>query len=346
MHSWRRHTRVLGRLTAPITLAAVALVAAVGSASASAPLRVCPTCTYTDIPAALAAAASQSGHDRIHVGAGSYPDAITVSTDATIMGAGAEQTMIAEVNVDVGVSATIHGVTITGHFTGGPITAPMLRNEGNLTLKQSVVTASERFAPGIFNASTGIMTLQNVMVTRNSRGGGIVNAGDMTVRSSTVTQNFTEVGGGGIVNSGSMTLQGSVVSDNTARFDGGGIANSGTMTVRDSTVSDNVAAIFEGGGIDNAGVLTLASSTVAGNETLVDDGGGIANEGTLTLRDTTVRGNRATFQANQRGGGIYNADTGDAELRSSTVVDNLASIGPGIFNDGGTLTIKDSTIQP
>jgi 5-methylcytosine-specific restriction endonuclease McrA len=31
---------------------------------------------------------------------------------------------------------------------------------------------------------------------------------------------------------------------------------------------------------------------------------------------------------------------------NSIVLDNTAPIGPGIFNDGGTMTIKNSTVQP
>ena len=82
---------------------------------------------------------------------------------------------------------------------------------------------------------------------------------------------------------------------------------------------------------------------MSGNELLIPaDGGGISNYGTLSLRDSTVSANSAT----SRGGGIYNSHTGDADLRETTVLNNTAPIGPGIFNDGGTMTIKDSTIQP
>ena len=62
----------------------------------------------------------------------------------------------------------------------------------------------------------------------------------------------------------------------------------------------------------------------------------------MTLRDSTVSGNNAI----DRGGGIYNSSTGTGTLTNSTVIGNTAPVGPGIFNDGGTMTIKDSTVQP
>ena len=142
--------------------------------------------------------------------------------------------------------------------------------------------------------------------------------------------------------------EGSPVSENRAFGSGGGISNTGTVTLRGSTIDDNlsVAGVGNGGGgIFNSasGTASISNTVVSGNELLIPaDGGGISNYGTLSLRDSTVSANSAT----SRGGGIYNSHTGDADLRETTVLNNTAPIGPGIFNDGGTMTIKDSTIQP
>jgi hypothetical protein len=343
----RRH-----RLVALAALGALALVASVGSATASGPLKVCATCTYTDIAAALAAAAAQSGDETIQIEAGSYPpSAFTVSTNVTLIGAGAGLTTIGGVNVDAGVSVTIKGVTIT-NVSGGPGDDRGVRNAGALTLKNCVVSGNQAdSAAGILNLSTGTVTLQDSAVTGNSAflgsGGGIFNAGAMTLQNSTVSENGTFGSGGGILNIGSLLLQGSAVSNNGAFSAGGGIYNLGTVTLRDSAVSDNVAVSDGGGGIGNgaAGTTTMRNSIVSGNRALFGgspaDGGGISNFGTLSLADSTVSGNHA----NDRGGGIYNGATGTGTLTKSTVSANTAAIGPGIYNDGGTITLTDSTVQ-
>jgi hypothetical protein len=340
------------RLVVLVALAAVALVSPVGSATANAPFKVCATCTYTDIPSALVAAAAQSGDDTIQVAPGSYPEAITISTNVTLLGAGAGQTTIGRVDVGAGVSVTINGVTIHGVGFGGPGESG-ITNAGTLTLKSSVVSGNQTIASaGILNLSTGTATVQDSTVTRNSAffasGGGIFNAGTMTLQHSTVSHNGTAAAGGGIYNQGALTLQASTVSDNGAYGPGGGIANAGTMTLQDSTVSDNLVCCSSlgGGGIYNGttGTMTLRNSTVSGNSASLFAlvGGGISNHGTLTLRDSTVSGNNAI----DRGGGIYNSSTGTGTLTNSTVIGNTAPVGPGIFNDGGTMTIKDSTVQP
>jgi hypothetical protein len=340
------------RLVVLVALAAVALVSPVGSATAKAPFKVCATCTYTDIPSALVAAAAQSGDDTIQVAPGSYPEAFTVSTNVTLLGAGAGQTTIGELDVSAGVSVTINGVTIHGVGFGGPGESG-ITNAGTLTLKSSVVSDNQTLAgAGILNLSTGTATVQDSTVTGNSAflasGGGILNAGTMTLQASTVSHNGTFGAGGGIFNQGTLTLQASTVSDNGAFGPGGGIANHGALMLQDSTVSGNSSCCtsFGGGGIFNGGTgtMTLRNSTVTGNSAFLvaRDGGGILNEGTMTLRDSTVSGNNAI----DRGGGIYNSSTGTGTLTNSTVIDNTAPVGPGIFNDGGTMTIKDSTVQP
>jgi hypothetical protein len=121
--------------------------------------------------------------------------------------------------------------------------------------------------------------------------------------------------------------------------------------VNDSAVSANDAPSGgpSGGGIYNQGTLTLRDSSVTDNHT-VAHGGGIFNgsTGTTTLRKSTVSANSVApagfFPDPPSGGGIYNQ--GDLTLRSSTVSGNSAPTGPGIFNDGGTVTLKHSTVQP
>jgi hypothetical protein len=330
---------------------AVLLIAYAGPATASAPLRVCATCQYADVSTALAAAAADVGDNTIQIGPGHYPDAISVSSDVSLVGAGSEQTTIGKVAVEVGVSVTINGLTVDGGPSGLPDNANGIKNAGMLTLKSSVISGNVALSgAGILNESTGTATLQDSTLIGNDAllgsGGAILNLGAMTLRGTSVVENSAFGSGGGALNQGTLTLQGSLVRSNGAFTNGGGIANYGLLTVRDSAIEDNLSVAGGtggGGGIYNSATATaiLTSARVSENEVLIDDGGGIANSGTLTLRDSTVDGNSAS----NRGGGIFNGGTGDVTLRGSAVIGNSAPTGPGIFNDGGALTIRGSTIQ-
>jgi len=122
--------------------------------------------------------------------------------------------------------------------------------------------------------------------------------------------------GGGIRNAGTLTLRGVDVSGNEATF-GGGIANtSGTVTLQTGTsLTGNTAA--RGGGIYNyLGTMTLQTgSSLAGNEG--EYGGGIYNNnGTMTLQSgSSLTGNLARYS----GGGIY-LQQGTVTLDSGAIV--------------------------
>lgn len=139
-------------------------------------------------------------------------------------------------------------------------------------------------------------------------GGGVFNAGTLTLNSCAVNGNRAgdpTNGGGtgaGIWNytSGKLTLNRSTVSDNSVYGNssynpsrGGGIANYGTLTLINSTVSGNSASEGAGGGISNTlsgSTLTLKNSTIAGNTVTgaIGSGGGIDNHGTVYSRNTII----------------------------------------------------------
>jgi hypothetical protein len=118
---------------------------------------------------------------------------------------------------------TVESATISGHGSQG------IANSGNLTLDLSTVS-------------------DNSVDDRTPGGGGIYNAGTglLTLNSSTVTRNSAVIDGGGIYNDGgAVALFVSSVTDNTAVFgNGGGIFNNvdagGTVTLDSSVVSDNI----------------------------------------------------------------------------------------------------------
>ena len=153
----------------------------------------------------------------------------------------------------------------------------------------------------------------------DGEGGGINNAGTLTLTNSTVRDN-TALAGGGIFNQGTLTLTNSTVSGNAAPG-GGGIHNLGTLFLNRSTISDNTA--LAGGGIFNDvdGELTITNSTVGDNT--AQAGGGIWNQGTVALGNSTLSGNSA-----EGGGGISNATFGVAiSLVNTVLAGNTADSG-------------------
>ncbi len=178
--------------------------------------------------------------------------------------------------------------------------------------------------------------------------------------------------GGGIFNAGTLTLQGVNVTGNVASNNGfygggqgGGIYNTGTLNVDDSTIKDNKAigtagsstssaGSARGGGIDNqGGTVTLDHTTIQGNSAIGGadantsgsaSGGGIQDVGTLTIRDTTFVDNAAvggsglnsTGSGGSAQGGAINSGTSSATVFTLTItntqfLDNRAAGGTGLF---------------
>lgn len=177
-------------------------------------------------------------------------------------------------------------------------------------------------------------------------GGGIFNAGTLTVENSSVSGNvsgneepWSGSDGGGIYNTGTLTVTASTLSANNCGTGGGAIYNSaGTVTVTDCTISGNSAAIIGGGGIYNAATLTVTNSTLSGNEVWwYGSGGGIYNAGTATVASSTITRNFAADGGVQPGGGgIYNAAT--LHSRNTIIAGNEVESTPGAPDLYGSLT--------
>jgi hypothetical protein len=149
-------------------------------------------------------------------------------------------------------------------------------------------------------------------------GGGISNAGLLTLSNSTVTGNHA-FDAAGIFNASNATMlmSGDTVNNNTASgAGGGGIANSGKLTIINSTIAANQA--IGGGGIANDGVLRMANSTVASNSAVGGNGGGIITTGAeLSLLNTIIfNPNSGAASGNDVFGSITHAQ---GDLFGSTV---------------------------
>jgi hypothetical protein len=248
------------------------------------------------------------------------------------------------VDKNLTISGPAAGVTVSGNNFSRVFNIGVFAvNISNLTVLGGYPSG---YGGGIYNAGT--VTLTNSTVSGNSSvyGGGIFNEGVFNLTNSTVSGNTVTSptnGGGGIYNyiGATLTLTNSTVSGNTAP-NGGGILNEGTFNLNNSTVGYGNTATSSGGGIWNLATLNLTNSTVSGNSA-PDVGGGILNSGggTATLTNSTVSGNSAP----DGGGGIYNYSFSTLTLTNSTVSGNSSGgNGGGIYNSLSTLTLTNSIV--
>ena len=98
-------------------------------------------------------------------------------------------------------------------------------NRGALALSNSTVAYnSASSGGGIFNLNSGVMDqIQNTILTGNTSstyGGGIANAGNLTVSICTLSDNSASSGGGGVYNSGTVTIGGCTLSNDSASLGG------------------------------------------------------------------------------------------------------------------------------
>ena len=171
---------------------------------------------------------------------------------------------------------------------------------------------------------------------------------DIAVNTTVAIQNLTVTGGnvsgsgGGVQNAGNLTITNSTLSGNRATTGGGAVRNAGggTLTIVNSTLGSNMARF--GGSVTNAGTLTITSSTLSGNSAS-DSGGGvfIGGGGDLTLANSTLSGNSAS----RDGGGVYIGGGGDLTITNSTLSGNGASgEGGGVYEASGTVTLNNAII--
>ncbi len=280
-----------------------------------------------------------------------------------VNGAISLRSAIAAANVDAAnrISDSINcnsipsGSTLT--LTQGVL--ELMAGAGTITIDgsgQAIVIEGD--SSQVFLVDSGAQaTLANLTIEHGTNttgaGGGIDNAGTLTVSNCTITA-CAATDGSGVYNLGTMTLSGDTVSDNTGTApgtgDGAGIENDGTMTVSGCTITGNSTMFVRGtntqtagGGILNYATMTVADSTIAGNTAELV--GGVANYGTMTLSGCTIAGNTGEIGRGHKGGfactdGGVQSGSGTLTLANCTVANNS---GTGVDN-GGVMTVTDSTV--
>ena len=232
---------------------------------------------------------------------------------------------------------TLEGGGNTVTRTGGPAFRIFhVQDSGDLTLSEvGVSNGIARCCPGdggvIYNGG-GNLTLNNVAVSggnADQKGGGIYNAGSLTINDSSISDN--------------------ALPDDGLFSKGGGIFSlEDDLLLVNTTVSGNYSAHLGGGiYVGSDGQLEMVESTVSGNSTGEDfyygndaGGGGLWLEGTATITNSSVSGNSA-IGANfysKRGGGIH--VSGSLALINSTLAGNTATVGDSIYSVGSVTSMN------
>lgn len=198
----------------------------------------------------------------------------------------------------INFNSTLSGQTIT-LASALPSIASNITIDGSALASHVKISGNNAYR--VFNITSGTVVLTHLDLINgndgNNAGGGIKNAGTLTINNSTLANNYSGPGfsgGGGIYNDGGiLTINNSTFSGNTAAGSAGGIYNyTGTLTVNNSTFSGNsVGGGSSGGGVANWGTGAINNSTFSGNSA-GSNGGGIQNfSGTLTVKNSILANN-------------------------------------------------------
>ena len=151
---------------------------------------------------------------------------------------------------------------------------------------------------GIDNA--GSVLLQGVELsgneTQNGSGGGLHNRAGATAElaDAEVVSNTASHDGGGLANAGTLTVTASAIISNTAAQVGGGITTTGNLNLLNTTLSGNEGGL--GGGVWNEGAAQARFTTIVGNEALTSGGGGLHNTGVFTVGSVLLASNNSNTQ--------------------------------------------------
>lgn len=236
---------------------------------------------------------------------------------------------------------TINGALAKGGFVAGDtvkVAVGTYTNTGEYVL---LITQDVTLSGGwdaTFTSQTGMSTIDG----ENTRRGVIVSESAVNMDHFIVQNAFHNFSGGGITNSGTLHLDYVVVTGNHANTGGAGIFNTGDMSINHSAISDNLLGSGGSGG-EGAGIwhgqfkqLTMENSTISGNSI---NGGMRASAlyamGNVTIKNSTISNNLDAPEV------LYFFDSSTGLLENVTLANNE---GNGIFNYGGTVSLKNSIL--
>ena len=249
----------------------------------------------------------------------------------------------------------ISGLTITNGKVTDDYGGGIFKQSGTLTLDDVVITNNQAvkstlvgFGGGIANYS-GLLTITNSSLSyniANNIGGAIYNYFDAGLSMTNVivdhNQALADAGGGlGIrgPNPGHIpppvTLDKVSITNNSAYYGAGGIYSDDSMTITNSLIANNSTPGY-GGGLyfDDAGTgdapitIAITNSTITGNHAAIRGGGGYFYvtqlSSSVTLNNSTIAANLT--DSSSSGAGIYQAGTGNVNLKNTILSDNATIV--------------------
>lgn len=177
-------------------------------------------------------------------------------------------------------------------------------------------------------------------------GGAILNAGTLTLTEAAVTDSAAGAGGAG--GSSVSMIPGSPAANGGAGGsggDGGAIFNTGSLTLKGVTIADNHAGNGGAGGPAGQGAGPAPSTGGTGGAAgSGGDGAGVANDGgALQITDSTIRGNSGGAGGAGGAGGPGWCCVSPSVGGPGGAGGN-GSDGGGVWSDGGTLSLTNSTL--
>ena len=268
--------------------------------------------------------------------------------------------------------------------SGGPVLALAPATPGAISIASSSLTGNTASRDGgavsIGRLYAALEISDGTMIDENqasNSGGGVfvdsvdtadgVSGGSVSITGSSISGNTATSGAGGGIDIeylyAPLSISRSTIDDNTAYDGGGGVyidynddtPSFGSIEISESSISGNEVLDGGGGGLyvnELYSSLTITNSTIDDNRAY--DGGGIYldeidGDASVTISGSSISGD-TTFGDEGEGGGIYiNELYAPLEIRDSTINDNTAYDGGGLYieetDEYGTTTIDSTTIS-
>ncbi len=254
-------------------------------------------------------------------------------------------------DIDVGgvITPSITNIYTVGDRVFDVASGAILTLE-NVTIQDGLLIESDIVA--VFSQAANqyvSLNIGNIDTTPNGAAINVDAGANVVINNSIIADSRSEEKGGGINNSGTLELNDTIVRNNKAED-----VNLGLVTdfIADEDGEDGTFVIIpkQAGGIYNTGTITINRSAIIDNfvesatpENLEGAGAGIYNESgaILNVINTTISGNNGGLDA---GGGILNR--GSATILGSTIVNNTAQVGGGIYAEttGASTTLNNTIV--